>query len=147
MCTEKIAAWMAAELADGEEAEAIITEIAEDKRKFTRASLVVVLLLSFGFPLAALGAPPDGADPDSPIGQWFKSLRQPDTGLICCSIADCRPIEYRIAVDHYEVAIDGRWVSVPPEKVVHRENPTGHAILCRGPASSVIFCFVPAHET
>lgn len=117
------------------------------KKKVRRASLVVMLSVCLGIPLAAPGAPPDGADPGSPIGQWFRSLVQPYTGITCCSIADCRPVEYRIAADHYEVAIDGGWVAVPAEKIVHRENPTGHAILCRRPATTMIFCFVPAYET
>ena len=112
-----------------------------------RSSFIAMLSASLSLPLAVLSAPPEGANPESPIGQWFRSLVQPDTGITCCSEADCRPVDYRVAGDHYEVAIDRRWIPVPPEKIVHRENPTGLAILCLGPMSAVIFCFVPAHET
>ena len=63
------------------------------------------LLTVCGFLLSMLGvasapaAPPDGADPNSPIGQWFQSLKQPGSGASCCSIADCRPVDYRIGAE------------------------------------------------
>lgn len=108
------------------------------------ASIALGLLALLAFSVA-WGAPPEGADPNSPIGQWFQSLKQPGTDDVsCCSIADCRPVDYRIEA---EVAVDGKWLPVPPNKIVHRENPTGRAVLCKSRISETIWCFVPASET
>jgi hypothetical protein len=42
-----------------------------------------------------LAAPPPGTDMDSPVSHWFQLLKQPETGYLCCSISDCRPVAYR----------------------------------------------------
>ena len=86
----------------------------------------------------AFAAPPAGADPA--LAPWFQSLEQPETGYPCCSIADCRMVQYRATADHYEAFIDRRsfgedapdaWVAVPPSHVLHRhDNPTGEAVAC-----------------
>ena len=113
-----------------------------------RLSRVAQLLACF----AALGiaasdaAPPENADPA--LHGWFESLKQPGSGVSCCSIADCRPVEYRLVADGYEAYLDTRWVHVPDDKILHgRTNPTGRAQLCRSPISGAILCFIPASET
>ncbi len=91
-------------------------------------------------------APPDGADPA--MHGWFESLKQPGSGISCCSIADCRPVDYRLGADGYEALLDARWVRVPDDKIIrNKPNPTGRAQLCRSPISGSILCFVPASET
>ena len=91
-------------------------------------------------------APPADADPA--LHGWFESLKQPGSGVSCCSVADCRPAEYRLAPNGYEALLDAKWVRVPDDKILHgTNNPTGHAILCRSPVSGSILCFVPASET
>jgi hypothetical protein len=101
------------------------------------------LLVAFA---AARAQPPDGADPA--LHGWFESLKQPGTGYSCCSIADCRPADYRLRPDGYEAWLDRRWVRVPEERVLHgRANPVGRAVVCRSPVSGAILCFVPANET
>jgi hypothetical protein len=93
----------------------------------------------------ALGAAPDGADPA--LAPWYQSLRQPGTGVSCCSIADCRTTDYRPRGDGYEAMIDGNWVDVPPDKVLqHMPNPTGRAVVCWTPQRGVL-CFVCPAET
>jgi len=47
--------------------------------------------------------PPENADPE--LAPWFRPL-QAANGRLCCSQADCRPVEYRVSDDHYEVLID-----------------------------------------
>ncbi|HEY1796538.1 MAG TPA: hypothetical protein VGG57_10500 [Stellaceae bacterium] len=89
--------------------------------------------------------PPDNADPA--LHGWFESLRQPGTGVPCCSVADCRPTDYRLATDGYEVFLDNKWVRVPAQRIVHVANPVGRAIVCRTTVSDAILCFVPASET
>ena len=103
-------------------------------------------LIAAGLLLAApaLAEPPP--DADGTLAPWFQSLRQPDTGVSCCSIADCRTVDYRTDGDRYEAFIEGRWIIVPREKILQRiDNPTGRAVLCWTPAMGVM-CFVRASE-
>jgi hypothetical protein len=88
----------------------------------------------------AQAKPPEDADPAQ--APWFQGLRQPGTGISCCSIADCRPADWRINNDRYEAFIGGAWRVVPPDKVLHRDdNPTGRAVVCWTPATGVM-CFI-----
>jgi hypothetical protein len=104
-----------------------------------------VLGLALLFGSAAVAAPPENADPA--LAPWFQSLHQPGTGISCCSIADCRPTEYRTIGDHYEALIEDRWTAVPPDKVLDRtDNPVGRAILCWRPSLGIM-CFVRGTET
>jgi hypothetical protein len=83
-----------------------------------------------------------------PFAAWYQSLKQPESGVSCCSIADCGPIESRVGPAAYEVYVDEAWVPVPAERVLRRTtNPTGRAQLCRSPVDKTILCFVPASET
>src|SRR5579884_97878 len=88
-------------------------------------ALAVAMLLT-----AAAGATlPGGVDPDSPMAQWYRSLKAPDTiGGSCCSIADCRPVEARQVGDHWEVLTEEGWEPVLPERVLHRENLDGRSL-------------------
>ncbi len=94
---------------------------------------------------AALASPPDGVNPDSPIAQWYRSLKAPDIGGSCCSIADCRPVEARQVGDHWEVLTKTGWQSVLPQRVLHRENLDGRPIACE--ILGQIRCFVPPAGT
>src|SRR4051812_12258342 len=94
---------------------------------------LVALCLTAG-PLSA--KPPGGAATDS---LWFESLEDPETTLSCCDEADCRPVDDRIARDHYEVLIRGAWIVVPVGKILRRtDNPTGRAVLCWSPAFGIM---------
>ncbi|HUK60805.1 MAG TPA: hypothetical protein VLV50_16355 [Stellaceae bacterium] len=113
-----------------------------------RANLLPRVLIGIAFAAilaAARAAPPSGAD--SFLAPWFQSLRQPGTGISCCSIADCRQTQYRTGSDGYEALIDNKWIAVPREKVLdHTENPTGRAVVCYLPGLGVM-CFVRPSET
>jgi hypothetical protein len=90
-------------------------------------------------------APPQNADPT--LAPWFRSLLQPGTAISCCALADCRPADYRIKTDRYEVLLGGKWLAVPPDKILQRiDNPTGHAIVCWTPQRGIM-CFVRATES
>jgi hypothetical protein len=105
--------------------------------------LVFLAILGAG---ALEAAQPDNANPE--LHGWFESLKQPGSGVSCCSIADCRPVDYKLDADGYEALIETRWVRVPDDKILHgKPNPTGHGVLCRSPISGTILCFVPASET
>jgi len=106
------------------------------------AAATIALILGSA---AACAAPPEGADPDSPTGRWFKSLVR-DDGMSCCSVSDCRPAgpdELR-ATDSssLEVRVESHWVEVPEYKIVRRDdNPIGKSIICR--AALEVFCVIP----
>jgi hypothetical protein len=113
----------------------------EERSAMIRLGILGLLLLSA--PVRA--APPADADPA--LSPWFQSLRQPGTGVSCCSVADCRPVDYRTTASGYEVWIENRWQPVPPEKVLQRaDNPVGRAIVCWTKQIGIM-CFVRAPET
>lgn len=101
---------------------------------------------------AAVAAPPD--NPNPALAPWFESLKQPGTGASCCSIADCRTVEFRQDRDGYEVLIDGRWklsapfwLRVPPNRIIDRtDNPTNRAVVCFTPEAGIL-CFVRPAES
>lgn len=94
---------------------------------------------------SALAAPPPNANPA--FSAWFGSLTDPETSVPCCSLTDCRMVEHRRVGDHFEAEVEGHWLSVPIEKVLHRtDNPTGQAVLCWSRVLGVL-CFVPGAGT
>lgn len=106
-----------------------------------RFALASVLLLA----TSTAAAPPQNADPA--LAPWFRSLLQPGTAISCCSLADCRPTDYRVRADHYEAFVAGNWLAVPPDKILQRtDNPTGRAIVCWTPQRGIM-CFVRATES
>jgi len=110
----------------------------------------ILLFLGVGDTRAA---PPPNAD--GTYRTWFQSLRQPQTGLSCCSISDCRMTDYRGAQDGYEVLLEGRWFMVPAEKILRGiQNPTGRAVVCASTYRDAneqpvinILCFVTPEES
>jgi hypothetical protein len=95
----------------------------------------------------AVAAPPDRVDPA--LASWFENLKQPGTGASCCSIADCRTVDFRQDRDGYEVLIDGRWkmsvpfwLRVPSNRIIDKiDNPTNRAVVCFTPEAGIL-CFV-----
>ena len=61
--------------------------------------------------------------------QFYNGLGRPD-GFNCCSNADCRPTSQRVSGDHYEVKLDGEWIAVPPERILHVTAPDLGAHIC-----------------
>jgi hypothetical protein len=115
-----------------------------DRRQARSILLAAGALALLAAAYSAVAAPPDGADPG--LAPWFQSLRQPGTGISCCSISDCRTTDYRTRMDGYEAYIDDKWISVPWEKVLdHMPNPTGRAVVCWTPVRGVM-CFVRPDE-
>jgi hypothetical protein len=106
---------------------------------------LLLLFVLAGVGRAALAAPPPDADPA--LAPWFNSLRQPWTNALCCSMADCRPVDSRLNDGHYEALIEGEWRRVPDHLILNRsDNPTGRAIVC-WTAQVGILCFVRAPES
>lgn len=76
---------------------------------------------------------------------WYESLKQPVTGLSCCSSSDCRvtKAEWRDGQWHARRE-DGSEVPIPPDIVLNEkagQGPDGEAVLCAG--TQRLYCFVP----
>jgi hypothetical protein len=81
------------------------------------------------------------------LSGWFKSLRQPGTGMSCCDISDCQAVNARTSAEGYEVFIDGRWIAVPEDKILNgKNNPLGRAVACYTPRQGIL-CFVRPLES
>lgn len=94
-------------------------------------------------------------------GDWFKRLRQPETGKSCCDIADCIRTDADWRNGRWWAEIRGHWVPVPPAAIVSDTTSIdGSAYVCAAvmplgfarPLSAEmevqilrdgIFCFVP----
>lgn len=76
--------------------------------------------------------------------KFFNELTAPN-GATCCSISDCGYIEndeFRIKDGHFDVWIEGQWITVPKDKVLDRnKSPQGKPVLCR--RGTTIYCFAP----
>lgn len=87
---------------------------------------------------------------DDALSGWYRSLTAPD-GTNCCNMLDCSPTEAKIengqwwAIDPTRIKASlppqPIWLPVPPEAVLHRENPDGRPIACI--LGGVVKCFVP----
>lgn len=81
---------------------------------------------------------------DAPNANWYKSLKQNGTGIPCCSIEDCKEVDYRIGSSaQYQAWVENGWVDIPDDRVLTRENPTGRGVLCRSQITGTIWCFAP----
>lgn len=111
-------------------------------------AIFLLLLLAI-----AHAAPPEGADPESPLGRWYRSLHVPHSTALCCSISDCRPVEARAQNGHWQIRRGQQWIDVPEDRIVRRDNPDGRPIACIGQyddapgGNGPIRCFVPPPET
>ncbi len=105
----------------------------------------------------------DGAHDD-----WFNSLKVPGAPAFdgsarsCCDMKDCKTVKARHGRDgQWEAWVDSAtfpddpiatteghapnaWVKVPSDAILHRDNPTGEAVLCW--YQGVVRCFVPGVE-
>ena len=68
--------------------------------------LSALLVAMLGWRIAH-GAPPPGADMNSVLSGWVRTLKTPD-GTLCCSDADCRPTAIRLDDDGKRWAWIGR---------------------------------------
>lgn len=82
---------------------------------------------------------------------FYSTLMRKDTKTSCCNMSDCRPTESRMVGDHYEVKVDGAWVSVPKEAIQNISAPDGGAHVCAPPqigaTKGKVYCVVLPPET
>lgn len=113
-----------------------------------RALLLVLL------PVTAIAQSPPQSTPSGRHGDghaqshdWYKDLRQPDTGSRCCNgtvdgkQGDCRPTQSYIGEDGLYRAWDGRqWLVVPKNKMLSMPTPDRGPHLCE--TYGLVFCFI-----
>jgi hypothetical protein len=103
--------------------------------RYARATARTAAVLA----VAALGLPAHAAGDRA---SWFHSLRQPQTGMSCCDVADCHATEADWRGHGWWAKVDGEWEPVPGEKLLKKTSIDGRAYVCSGP-QHVIYCFVP----
>ena len=82
-----------------------------------------VLLFAFSFSAHAQAQEGHlGAGHDKWHQSFYNALQRPDGKGSCCNLTDCRPTSGRTVDDHYEVKVNGAWISVLPKKVIHRRR-------------------------
>src|SRR3954463_3471669 len=107
-----------------------------------RSAAIALVLPMLG---TARAAPRESAD--RAMQAWYGDLTDPETSIPCCGESDCGVVENRIVQGQFEAKIDGQWLSVPVDKVLHpKSNPTGQAVLCYSKSLGVM-CFVPGPGT
>jgi len=124
----------------------------------TIASIIRPFLsLNFAAALLVVGVPTQAAPPPvdsddwkimAPYKEWV-TAQHDARGRWCCDIGDGRPVEARVADDHWEVHVTpahfpgepDRWLAVPAEKITRNANPTGTPILW--PYQGRVQCFAP----
>jgi hypothetical protein len=108
---------------------------------------VMLALLSVAFAVPAFAQDGQhGRGHDQWHAGFYKKLIRNDTKTSCCNLADCRPTSVRTVDDHYEVQVDGVWMSVPQNAIQHVSAPDGGAHVCAPPQhganKGVIYCVV-----
>lgn len=93
---------------------------------------------------------PDGRYANSPLKQWFDSLRSGKGP--CCSDADgsaVSDVDWESKSGHYRVRIDGEWYDVPDDAVITEPNRVGRTMVwpIRGYQGVTIRCFMPGSMT
>lgn len=116
----------------------------------TSLRLAVALLLLMAAVEFAKARDPDGRYANSPLKQWFDSLRSGKGP--CCSDADgtaVSDVDWESKDGHYRVRLDGEWIDVPDEAVITEPNRAGRAMVwpVRGYMGISIRCFMPGSMT
>ena len=108
----------------------------------------VFLALALVIATAANARDPDGRYANSPLRDWFNSLRNKSM-VPCCDTADGQRVEdvdWESVDGHYRVRIDGTWYDVPLEAQIDQPNKFGPAIVWPykdGTGQTKIRCFIP----
>ena len=115
--------------------------------------LIVGGMLLIMLPLASapgVARDPDGRYANSPLKQWFDSLRSGKGP--CCSDADgyaLSDVDWESGNGHYRVRIEGEWHDVPEDAVITEPNRAGRTMVwpIRGYQGLSIRCFMPGSMT
>lgn len=116
------------------------------KRKIIMAWLAgIIVVAAYLVMIAPALAVDNGQYANSPLRDWFKSVRS-KAGVPCCDMSDGHKTESEIRGVDYWVPIGGAWLKVPPEAVICEfGNPVGEAVVwyVLYQNAPIIRCFVP----
>jgi hypothetical protein len=113
-------------------------------------SIALVAMLTAAAAYPAHARDPDGRYANSPLKQWFDSLKSGKGP--CCSDADgtaVSDVDWESSNGHYRVRIEGEWVEVPDDAVITEPNRVGRTMVwpIRGYGGLTIRCFMPGSMT
>ena len=114
--------------------------------------VVLGVVLSFSVP-AATQEGRHGRGHDRWHAEFYSKLMRPDTKTSCCNPNLVRGASSYLVNDKLRRKKDGRWVRVPPDKIVKVVAPDGGAHICAPPSESTswdpdyVFCIIMAMET
>jgi hypothetical protein len=113
-------------------------------------SIALVAMLAAAAAYPAQARDPDGRYANSPLKQWFDSLKSGKGP--CCSDADgtaVSDVDWESSNGHYRVRIEGEWVEVPDDAVITEPNRVGRTMVwpIRGYGGLTIRCFMPGSMT
>jgi hypothetical protein len=113
-------------------------------------SLGLLVLLSMASAQLVHARDPDGRYANSPLKQWFDSLRSGKGP--CCSDADgsaVLDVDWESKNGHYRVRIEGEWFDVPEDAVITEPNRVGRTMVwpIKGWGGLTIRCFMPGSMT
>lgn len=74
---------------------------------------------------------------------WYQTLKRPGTDYSCCSNVDCGATKARYFNGGWEALFEGRWMSVPRDKVLDAHSPDGAAHICAAKNANQPYCFIP----
>jgi hypothetical protein len=123
--------------------------VAETGRmKFLRAA--AALIASAAVFAGSATARDDGRYANSPLKQWFDSLRSGKGP--CCSDADgsaVSDVDWESKDGHYRVRLEGQWIDVPDDAVITVPNRAGRTMVwpVKEPLGISIRCFLPGSMT
>jgi len=126
-----------------------------------RALLIALLIVSPAHAQDPFGGPIETPS-DSPLSRWFKTLQRPDNHLrppfeetneptSCCDAGDVVKTTFKVESrgslhpqDTWFAWLKGKWVRIPPEKIVPDYAPDGQAYLFMLTIANAyeIVCFV-----
>jgi len=95
----------------------------EEPRHARRRETGYCVLVVFWFNAAVAQEGYLGQDHDKWHHSFYQTLERPDTKSPCCNLTDCRPTSGRQVDGHYEVKVNGAWVSVLPGKILKQSAP------------------------
>jgi hypothetical protein len=125
-----------------------------DRHRAVRAgvplAIALVAMLAAAAAHPAQARDPDGRYANSPLKQWFDSLKSGKGP--CCSDADgtaLSDVDWESSNGHYRVRIEGEWVEVPDDAVITEPNRVGRTMVwpIRGYGGLTIRCFMPGSMT
>jgi len=115
-------------------------------RSCGRGTGLALSLVTVGFVIGPAFARDDGRYANSPLKQWFDSLKS-EKGL-CCSDADGNVVkdsDWESRDGRYRVMIEGEWHDVPQDAVITAPNLYGRTMVwpVKAWGGVHIRCFIP----